>query len=262
MIISASRRTDIPAYHAPWLMERLREGFAMVANPMNPHQVRRVDLRPEAVDGIVFWSKNPAPLLAHEKALRAYRCAWQFTLNAYAADVEPGVPGEAARLETLKRLADAFGPERVEWRYDPILISAAYPAEWHLASFERLARAIAPYARGCTISFVDFYRCALRGLRACGARDIALEERQALAQQLQAIADACRLPLRACCEEGLPLAQAHCVNAADFGLPAKADKNQRPGCGCAPSADIGAYGTCPAGCAYCYARGRSHCAAR
>src|SRR5699024_5231364 len=129
MIISASRRTDIPAYHAPWLMERLREGFAMVANPMNPRQarrvgrraegvamvanpmnprqVRRVDLRPEAVDGIVFWSKNPAPLLAHEKALRTYRCAWQFTLNAYAADVEPGVPGEAARLETLKRLADA-----------------------------------------------------------------------------------------------------------------------------------------------------------
>ena len=96
MIISASRRTDIPAYHAPWLMERLREGFAMVANPMNPRQVRRVDLRPEAVDGIVFWSKNPAPLLAYEKALRPYRCAWQFTLNAYAADVEPGVPSEAA----------------------------------------------------------------------------------------------------------------------------------------------------------------------
>ena len=67
-------------------------------------------------------------------------------------------------------------------------------------------------------------------------------------------------PLRACCEEGLPLAQAHCVNAADFGLPAKADKNQRPGCGCAPSVDIGTYGTCPAGCAYCYARG--HRAAR
>ena len=70
MIISASRRTDIPAYHAPWLMERLREGFAMVANPMNPRQVRRVDLRPEAVDGIVFWSKNPKPLLPYLPILK------------------------------------------------------------------------------------------------------------------------------------------------------------------------------------------------
>ena len=94
-VLSEARDESVP------LMERLREGFAMVANPMNPRQVRRVDLRPEAVDGIVFWSKNPAPLLAYEKALRPYRCAWQFTLNAYAADVEPGVPSEAARLETL-----------------------------------------------------------------------------------------------------------------------------------------------------------------
>lgn len=256
MIVSASRRTDIPAHFAPWFLERVRAGWTMVANPMNPRQVRRVDLTPAAVDGFVCWTKNPLPMLPVLKELAGeYAFVFQFTLNAYGPDVEPGVPEPENRVEALRQLADILGPERVEWRYDPILVSPDYPAEFHLRAFERLARQIAPSARGCTVSFVDFYRGVRKRLAALGAVELDLEQRSALALALADIAAAQNLPIRACCEAGLPLPQAHCVQAADFGLPENRDPHQRPACGCARSVDIGAYRTCPAGCAYCYATG-------
>ena len=62
MILSVSRRTDIPAFYMPWFMNRLREGYVMVRNPMNYHQVSRVSLSPEVIDCIVFWTKNAMPL--------------------------------------------------------------------------------------------------------------------------------------------------------------------------------------------------------
>ncbi len=63
MIISASRRTDIPSYYSEWFCNRLEEGYVLVRNPMNPHQISKVSLLPEVVDGIVFWTKNPVPML-------------------------------------------------------------------------------------------------------------------------------------------------------------------------------------------------------
>ena len=69
MIISASRRTDIPAFFAGWFMEKIRSGAVQVSNPFNPRQIRTVSLRPEDVDGIVFWSKNPAPFLENLDAI-------------------------------------------------------------------------------------------------------------------------------------------------------------------------------------------------
>ena len=72
MIISASRRTDIPAFYSRWLGNRLREGFVLVKNPRNPRQVRRISLAPEDVDGIVLWTKNPAPMLPMLSALEPY----------------------------------------------------------------------------------------------------------------------------------------------------------------------------------------------
>lgn len=92
MIISASRRTDIPAYYPDWFCNRIREGFVCVRNPMNFHQVSRISLSPDVVDGIVFWTKNPLPLMPRLEELRAYPFYFQFTLTPYGKDVEPGVP--------------------------------------------------------------------------------------------------------------------------------------------------------------------------
>ena len=72
MIVSASRRTDIPALYAPWFFHRLSEGFVWVRNPFNPHQVSRIPLSPDEVDAFVFWTKNAAPMLAQLDALRPY----------------------------------------------------------------------------------------------------------------------------------------------------------------------------------------------
>ena len=125
MIVSASRRTDIPRFHFDWMIRRFEEGFALVRNPMNRTQVSRVSLAPDAVDCIAFWTKDPRVLLARKDELdRAAPAPYfvQFTLNAYGADVEAGLPRKAQLLETFRQLAAALGPERVVWRYSPILL--------------------------------------------------------------------------------------------------------------------------------------------
>ena len=88
MIISASRRTDIPTYYSEWLLNRVKAGYVYVRNPMNAHQISRIGLSPEVIDGIVFWTKNPIPMLDKLGALRDYMYYFQFTLNSYGTDVE------------------------------------------------------------------------------------------------------------------------------------------------------------------------------
>ena len=94
MIISASRRTDIPTYYSEWLFNRLKEEYVLVRNPMNIHQIGQISLSPDAVDGIVFWTKNPLPMLHRLSELDKYNYYFQFTLNAYDRDVEPNIPSK------------------------------------------------------------------------------------------------------------------------------------------------------------------------
>ena len=136
MIISASRRTDIPAFYAPWFFNRLRDGYLLVPNPFNPKAVSRVSLDPAVVDSIVFWTKNPAPMLPRLRELERYKYYFQFTLNPYGADVENRLPDLSRRIETFKRLSDAIGRDRVIWRYDPILTNGKYDVGFHCEAFE------------------------------------------------------------------------------------------------------------------------------
>ena len=159
MIISASRRTDIPAYYADWFYNRIREGFVCVRNPMNFHQVSRISLSPDVVDGIVFWTKNPLPLMSRLEELREYPFYFQFTLTPYGKDVEPGVPSKNdVILPAFQELSRRIGPERVIWRYDPILFTDRYTMDYHITFFSQLARRLESYTRKCIISFVDLYR--------------------------------------------------------------------------------------------------------
>ena len=91
MIISASRQTDIPSYYSDWFFGRLEAGFVCTRNPMDPHQISRISLSPEVVDGIVFWTKNPAPMLPKLPLLEGYPYYFQFTLNAYGKDLEESI---------------------------------------------------------------------------------------------------------------------------------------------------------------------------
>lgn len=264
MIISASRRTDIPTYYSEWFMNRIREGYALARNPMNAHQVSRISLSPEVVDGIVFWTKNPAPMLDKLPQLKDYMYYFQFTLNAYEQDVEAGVPLKHKYIvPTFQRLSEMIGPERVVWRYDPILLSDKYTFDYHVKYFELLAKKLASYTQKCTISFLDMYVKTERNMAGLNIQPWTLELQDAMAKSLAEIAHSYGLELETCAEgielEKYGIKHAHCIDGELFakllGCPLKVgkDKNQRKECGCVDSVDIGAYNTCRNGCRYCYA---------
>ncbi len=264
MLISASRRTDIPAFYTEWFFYRIKEGCVLVRNPVNAHQISRIDLRPEVVDGIVFWTKNPLPMLDRLNELKDYMYYFQFTLNAYGQDVESYVPAKSkVIIPAFQRLADIVGPERVIWRYDPIFYSDRYDFVYHTHYFAKLAEQLAPFTKKCTLSFLDLYRSAERNIRAIGARQLTQSEQREIAAQLAEIARCCGLKLDTCAEsidlQQYGISHAHCVDAELFGkllhcpLQLARDKNQRLECGCAESIDIGSYDTCCHGCRYCYA---------
>lgn len=264
MILSASRRTDIPTHYAGWFFNRIRDGFALVRNPMSFHHVSRINITPDAVDGIVFWTKDPTPMLPRLGELARYHYYFQFTLNSYAADMEPGVGSKKGRIiPAFKRLSDMIGPERVIWRYDPILINENYTAAYHIKYFERLARSLRGYTKKCVFSFIDLYRSTRNGLAEFAVHSPALEQKYMLAKSISEIASSYGLVLESCAEDIPPedcgVAHGRCVDADLLGkisgrrIEAKKDKNQRTACGCAESVDIGMYGTCLSGCRYCYA---------
>lgn len=263
MIISASRRTDLPAAHADWLVERFREGFVLVRNPMNAQRVSRVSLRPKHVDGVVFWTKNPAPMLDRLDVFKDYAYYFQFTLTGYGMEVEPNLPPFEKRLDTFLWLSQKIGPERVLWRYDPILLNRKYTPDWHLETFRRYAELLKGATRRATISFVDTYPKNRKRLEALQCAEISEETMRTMAWEISAIARLNGMQAVSCAEDveliDCGVSHAACIDAELLGrisgkaLQQEKDPNQRAACGCAPSVDIGAYNTCPNGCLYCYA---------
>ena len=264
-IISASRRTDIPAFYTRWFLGRIREGYGEWINPFGG-QVYRVSLRPEDCLGIVFWTRYPVPLLPHLRSLagQGYRFCFQFTLNGYSSPLETHNPRPDRALDAFRRLADEISPELVFWRYDPIILSEGTPRSYHLKKFEGLARALEGSTARCYFSFVSLYGKTQRNLRGAGVafRQPSLEERQNLLRELRDLAAARRITLYSCCEDdlvGAGVEKAHCVDSQVFLAlrpELKADLKPRPTraeCGCIESVDIGAYDSCVFGCAYCYA---------
>ena len=264
MILSVSRRTDVPAFYSEWFLNRIHEGYVLVPNPMNARQVSRIRLDPQVVECIVFWSKNPAPLLLRLDELRDYRYYFQFTVNAYGRDIEPGLPDLNERVVTFQALSELVGPDFVLWRYDPILINASYAIDWHIEQFTRLASRFVGYTRQCIISFVDPYPKNAGKMRQADIKPLETCQMIALAEAISPIGDAYGIKITTCCE-GIDLSvqkinHASCIDRAliekrtgkSFAA-LKKDRNQRAGCGCVESIDLGMYNTCPYGCAYCYA---------
>lgn len=264
MIISASRKTDIPSYYSDWLLNRVKAGYVYVRNPMNAHQISRISLSPEVVDGIVFWTKNPTPMLDKLAALRDYMYYFQFTLNSYGTDVERNIPSKNnVIIPAFQRLSDLIGPGRVIWRYDPIFLSKTYTMNYHIRYFEELAKRLSPYTKKCTISFLDIYRNTEKNLSALTPGRFSTQQQEQLAKNLAEIAHGYGLRVDTCAER-IELRQygiehARCIDDRLLGqliqhpLNVRKDKNQRFECGCVESLDIGAYNTCCNGCRYCYA---------
>lgn len=263
MIVSVSRRTDIPAYYSDWFFHRLEEGYVLTKNPMNPKQQKRVELNSNDVDCFVFWSKNPAPLLKHINKLSEYGYYIQFTLNDYPNEIEPNLPVLTGRTDTFKRLAEIIGPHRMVWRYDPILITPSYSADKHIETFGSIAHDLSGYTHKCVFSYFDYYTCNKKAADSRHIKELSADEKLYIANQIAPLAQNAEIELSTCCEdislEQYGIAHASCIDPKIIAQCAKhpvritSDKNQRKNCGCAASIDIGAYDTCPAGCIYCYA---------
>lgn len=270
MIISASRRTDIPALYAKWMANRIRAGYCTVPNPFNRNQVTRVDLRPEAVEAIVFWTRWPTPLMQYlgELESRGYRYYFQFTILGYPRQIDTASPPVGRAVEVFRKLAERISPDRVIWRYDPIVFSDLTPPAFHRRQVEELAMKLEGSTRRCVVSVVDPYRKAegrvkrLDGTRA-GFRAGDPEKIETLVRDLAAIASSRGMETVSCAEEkdftSCGVAPGKCIDDQliqrlwGAASPFRKDPHQRPACGCAVSRDIGMYDSCTFGCAYCYA---------
>ena len=268
MIVSASYRSDVPAFYGRWFLSRLAAGEAWVRNPYGGMPYR-VSLAPEDVDGFVFWTRNLAPFAGALAAVEARGAPYvvQYTVTGYPAALESGVPPVEHAAAQLRLLAGRRGRAAGVWRYDPILFSDLTPPEWHRENFARLAAAFAPLVDEVTVSFATIYRKTARNLARAAAvhrfawRDPDIAERRAFLAGLAAIAADHGLRLTVCAQPALEqdgVAGAACIDAERLsrvaGRPIRArHKGNRPGCLCAESRDIGAYDSCAHGCMYCYA---------
>ncbi len=267
MIVSASYRTDIPAFHARWFLQRLRTGWCQVRNPYGG-KPSRVSLLPDDVDAIAFWTRNMAPLLpALDDVRDTFLFTVSFTATGYPRALEAAtLPAERA-LAQMRDLAKRFGRRVVVWRYDPILFSSLTDADWHRENFTTLALALAGTTDEVVVSFMQPYRKSVRNLDMAARqhgfawRDPPDEEKGALLRELAGIAAERGLRLSLCAQPHLlvdGVAAARCIDVQRLSDVAGRDiaareKGNRIGCACAQSRDIGAYDSCAQACAYCYA---------
>lgn len=269
-------------------MNRVRAGSCRVVNPFSGRSYL-VPLKPEDVLAVVFWTRNPVPLMPYLAELedRGIPYYFQFTITPYGRAFEPGVPPAGRAMDAARRLAERIGPDLVVWRYDPIVETTITPWSWHIERFGRMAEELRGTVRRCVFSFMNLYRrtrlrmdelavrhgfeyrfLAIRPreipLSSCGL-PYELEEMKERSRQLAAIAAAERIRLEACCcpeliDPAAGVAGARCVDPDLIALARKQPvalepRPTRPGCGCVESRDIGAYETCTHGCgaSYCYA---------
>jgi hypothetical protein len=263
MIISASRRTDIPAFHSEWFFRRLREGFVLMKNNAKDERYHRVPLTPDVVDCIVFRTKNPAPMLPRLGELRDYNHLFNITMNPYGREMESALPRLVDRIETFKRLASEVGTLRMVWRYDPVMISSKYDLDFHGRAFEYLCRELAPHSYKCMIGFIINHRFIEGRMAPMAIRRRAQGDMLAVGELFGKIAARFGQRIETCATEvsldGFGITRGACVDreqieaVVGYSFDKVREGYLRPHCRCMESVDIGHYSTCGNGCAYCYA---------
>ena len=276
MVVSVSRRCDIPRYQFKWFMNRINEGYVVAVNPFNANQQKRIPLLPlkegmdssEGVDLIVFWTRNPRNILnnADELERRGLRFYVMTTVTGYPIELEPGMIRTGKAIAAMKDLAQKTGPDRVIWRYDPVILSNLTDGDFHRKNFASLAQQLSGSVRRVIISIYDEYpKTKQRFDRLEKFGTLKLLDNTCPAELLADMAHMAG-------EAGMEIQS--CASKEDFsayGIKGGAcidgelikklwgielsgkDKNQRPCCLCGKSVDIGAYGLCAAHCTYCYA---------
>jgi hypothetical protein len=269
-IISASRRTDIPAFHADWFMNRIRAGRVGVGAPFG-RGLSEVSLLPEDVITVVFWTKNAASIMPHLDELRerGHCFSFLYTINNYPEVLEPRVPTVHQTMKVVEKLCESSSPGMFRWRYDTVVLTGSLDQTWHLRNFRELCAMLAPYSQTCVFSFCDYYRKTARSM-AQAVPDYLEPEHSVcrdLAQKMAEIAGQRDISLACCAHDFLVsgnVVKARCIHSEALlptvdtqarreALQSLKGSPTRKGCGCESSKDIGAYDTCLHGCVYCYA---------
>lgn len=275
MIISASRATDIPAFYTNWFFNRLKKGYVAWLNPFNG-KISYVSFW--NVRFIVFWSKNPEPLIPYIQLLkdRGIGCYVQYTLNDYESEkLEPNVPNLQQRIETFKRLVDVLGMGSVIWRFDPLILTETIGVDELLMKVSGIGDALKGYTEKLIFSYADIinYKKVIRNLEVEHVKYQDWDETLMInfAEKLNEInVEKWCYQLATCSEmvdlEHYGIEHNKCIDAELISklspkddilqqhLKAiRRDKGQRKLCGCILSKDIGQYNTCPHLCKYCYA---------
>jgi len=273
VIISASRRTDIPAFYADWFMNRVKAGFCNVPNPFNRNQVSRISLNPDNVDIIAFWTRHPRPLFSHLDRLDSlgYRYYFQFTILNNPRFLDARGPSLRVSIHSFQKLARLIGADRLIWRYDPIIFTKFTGARYHNENYRKIAEMLNGYTHRSVISFVDIYRKNKKRLQKLEADDRPVinysgKTSRRFDEMMHAIVDAAGsngMSIQSCAEKvdlsAYGIRPGKCIDSQyigeQFGIQVGEvkDPGQRELCGCVASRDIGMYNSCRFGCQYCYA---------
>lgn len=265
MIISASRRTDISAFYSKWFINRINEGYVYVKNPMNSKQISKISLKQDAVDCIVFWTKNAAPMIEQLDIIDGmdYKYYFLWTITPYGKDVECNLPDKIKIMENFMKLSDRIGNNRIIWRYDPVIVSSQFSVEYHVHNFEKMCRQLQGFTNKCIFSYVDLYNKIRKSAKGIISGEVETQSMLEIAQQFSIIAKQNSIILETCCEQielsQLGIKHSSCINKQTVeeiigcSIEVKKAKEQRCFCSCIESIDIGAYNCCSHGCIYCYA---------
>ncbi len=265
MIISASRRCDIPSYFGQWFINRLQKGYVLIQNPYNKNRLSKALLTKDTIDIIVFWTKNPIPFLKYlpEIDKLAYPYYFEFTLTPYAKEIEKNLPDKQELINTFIALSNKIGKKRMVWRYDPIIFNEHYTIEYHNKNFANMAKQLCQSTNRCVISFVDNYKNVATRMGSSAHFNMTLANIHKLSESFSYIAAQYGLNIYTCAEKHnlkqYGIQHGACIdkdiieNILDCKISAVKDKNQRDECMCIESIDIGAYNCCANGCTYCYA---------
>ncbi|MDR2517297.1 MAG: DUF1848 domain-containing protein [Spirochaetaceae bacterium] len=276
MIISVSRRTDIPRFQFDKFTQWIEAGEVETSNPYNSSQTRRISLHPEDVTAFVFWTRDIRNILQYgtEFDERGYRFYVMCTLTGYPRILEKHALNTDAVAEAIHVFASRFGNRRIIWRYDPVFLSTVTEEDFHRENFARLAASLKGAIKRVIVSLYDPYRRSERRLAALARKEdfamlplyeetggAPLPHVRELLADLAGIAAGADMEMQSCAESALDIPgikTGACIDGGLiqdlWGITVKGrDRNQRPHCRCAPSVDLGRYGPCPACCAYCYA---------
>ncbi|MFA6878225.1 MAG: DUF1848 domain-containing protein [Fusobacterium sp.] len=263
MIVSVSRRTDIPAFYSDWFFNRLHEGFVDVPNPFNNKQISRINLSPNTVDCFVFWTKDASPMLNRLDELKGYNYYFQYTITPYGKDVEPGILNKKKVLDTFKELSKTIGKNKVILRYDPIFFNKKYNFNYHVRAFENLCKKLQGYTEKCVTSFIDLYKKTERNTRNLHITKLEDKDVENISMEFSKIGEKYGIVIETCSEkynlEKYGINHGKCIDdklisqILGFEIDIEKDPNQREECGCVKSIDIGEYNTCNHHCLYCYA---------